>query len=107
MFNNLPKTNKSQIRNIFSKKPVESTTTINRGNESMLKGKVKFFNKEKGFGFLITEDLKEYFFHHTDVRSFDLPDFGDMVDFEASTNAKGDVAKNVRVTSKNQDKKLS
>lgn len=31
------------------------------------RGKVKFFNEQKGFGFIVGDDGKDYFFHHTDI----------------------------------------
>lgn len=33
----------------------------------MLKGTVKWFNKEKGFGFLTSEDGADYFVHFTGI----------------------------------------
>ena len=32
----------------------------------MLKGKVKWFNKEKGFGFITSEEGKDYFVYYVD-----------------------------------------
>ena len=34
-------------------------------------GKVTFFNKERGYGFIVGDDGKEYFFHINDHRVFD------------------------------------
>ena len=32
-----------------------------------MKGKVKMFNKEKGYGFIRAEDGKDVFFHHSSI----------------------------------------
>ena len=32
-----------------------------------MKGSVKMFNKEKGYGFIRTEDGKDVFFHHSSI----------------------------------------
>ena len=34
----------------------------------MNRGTIKFFNSEKGFGFIIQEDNSEIFFHVSDVK---------------------------------------
>ena len=33
-----------------------------------MQGKVKWFNQEKGFGFIVGEDEKEYFVHYSQIR---------------------------------------
>ena len=34
-----------------------------------MQGKVKWFNQEKGFGFIVGEDEKEYFVHYSQILS--------------------------------------
>lgn len=58
-------------------------------------GRVKHFNKEKGFGFIIGIDNKDYFYHISDVRDYRLVEIGDEVEFEVSQNAKGKTASNI------------
>jgi CspA family cold shock protein len=55
----------------------------------MSTGKVKFFNEDKGFGF-ITEDEtgKEFFVHITEVNGDTLNE-GDNVEFEIAESDKG------------------
>ncbi|PID70447.1 cold-shock protein [bacterium DOLZORAL124_38_8] len=63
----------------------------------MSTGKVKFFNDEKGFGFISVEGSEsDYFVHITDVEGGQIKE-GDTVEFEASESAKGLNAVNVRV----------
>lgn len=61
----------------------------------MPKGKVKFFNESKGFGFITDESGKDIFVHATglieDVRE------GDEVEFETKDGKKGLNAVNVQV----------
>ena len=53
-----------------------------------MKGKVKFFNETKGFGFIAGEDWKEYFVHSTGVASGNLMK-DDSVTFEVEQGDKG------------------
>lgn len=57
-----------------------------------MKGKVKFYNRHKGFGFITAENGKEYFFNAT---SINLPREDDAVDFEVQQTPKGEAAKSV------------
>lgn len=63
----------------------------------MATGKVKFFNAEKGFGF-ITQDGggKDVFVHANDTGGTKLNE-GDKVEYEIVEGRKGPQASNVRV----------
>lgn len=54
-----------------------------------MKGKVKFFNRTKGFGFIAAEDGKEYFVHTTGLNPDVSIDEGDSVTFEIEKGDKG------------------
>lgn len=54
-----------------------------------MKGKVKFFNSEKEFGFIIGEDGKDYFVHKTGLQDGVTIDKDDAVTFEAEKGDKG------------------
>ncbi len=54
-----------------------------------MKGKVKFFNETKGFGFIKGEDGKEYFVHTSGLNSGVSVDEGDDVSFEVEQGDKG------------------
>lgn len=65
----------------------------------MLQGKVKWFNKEKGFGFLTSEDGQDYFVHFTGIvgEGFRTLEEGQEVTFEVSEGKKGPMAVEVSV----------
>lgn len=57
-------------------------------------GKVKWFNPEKGYGFIEQENGKDLFVHINDVQGGDLKE-GDRVEFEIGEGRKGPCAKDV------------
>lgn len=61
-----------------------------------MKGKVKFFNEMKGFGFIKSdEDEKEYFVHITGIENQKELNEGDEVSFEVVEDQRGKKAINV------------
>lgn len=56
-----------------------------------LKGTVKWFNTNKGFGFILTEDGKEIFVHYSDILSDGFKNLseGETVRFKITDNGKG------------------
>lgn len=65
----------------------------------MLKGTVKWFNKEKGFGFVTCEEGKDYFVHFTGIvgEGFRTLEEGQNVSFIVEDGNKGPIAKEVTV----------
>jgi len=63
----------------------------------MLRGKVKWFNNEKGFGFIEYDDKEDIFVHYSSILSdgFKTLVEGQYVDFELVRTDKGLQAKNV------------
>ena len=49
-----------------------------------MKGMIKFYNKDKGFGFVVGENNKDYYFNHEVIPFGHMPNSGDMVEFEVS-----------------------
>jgi CspA family cold shock protein len=59
---------------------------------------VKFFNGEKGFGFISREDGDDVFVHHSNIQGdgYKSLDEGQRVEFEIGPGRKGEEARNVR-----------
>lgn len=64
----------------------------------MQNGVVKWFNNEKGFGFIESQG-KDYFVHYKEIQRDGFKSLAekDKVSFEPGTGAKGPVAKQVQV----------
>lgn len=63
-------------------------------------GRVKFFNSVKGFGFITSEDSIDYFYHVSEVKDFNLVEYGDVVKFTPTSNEKGNKAIEVSLLQK-------
>ena len=54
-----------------------------------MKGTIKFFNNEKGFGFISGEDGKEVFVHQSALDEGVTINEGDSVEYEVETGDRG------------------
>ena len=61
-----------------------------------MKGKVKFFNESKGFGFIAAEDGKEYFVHKSALAEGLALRENDSVTFEVEEGDRGPKAVHVK-----------
>lgn len=63
----------------------------------MVKGTVKWFNAQKGYGFITTEDGADVFVHFSGIVTdgFKTLDEGQVVTFEVTDGARGPQAVNV------------
>lgn len=64
-------------------------------------GTVKFFNAEKGYGFISRPDGDDVFVHFSNIQGtgYRSLEQGQEVEFEVGPGRKGDEAQNVRVLS--------
>jgi len=67
----------------------------------MAKGRVKWFNEQKGFGFISRDDGNDVFVHFSAIKrdGFKSLNEGDEVEFDVSQGPKGLQAANVVVVS--------
>ena len=71
-----------------------------RGGFSIMEqGTVKWFNAEKGFGFITGEDGKDVFAHFSQIQSsgYKTLEEGQEVSFEITQGPKGPQAENIQV----------
>lgn len=63
----------------------------------MARGKVKWFNNQKGFGFIEQESGKDVFVHHTAIKAegYRSLEEGQAVEFDIEQGPKGEQAINV------------
>ena len=63
----------------------------------MVKGTVKWFNNQKGYGFISDEEGNDVFVHYTglNMEGFKTVEEGQAVEFEVINGAKGPQAVNV------------
>lgn len=76
-----------------------SAISKNFKEENMSKGTVKWFNADKGFGFIAPEDGgKDLFVHHSEIKNgggYATLEDGQAVEFEVGEGQKGPCATNV------------
>jgi CspA family cold shock protein len=70
----------------------------NQGGRKVVQGKVKWFNGQKGFGFIEMEPGKDIFVHFSAIQSdgYKSLNEGDAVEFEIQDGPKGQFAANVK-----------
>ncbi len=68
------------------------------GKELVMQGTVKFFNSEKGFGFISRDQGDDVFVHYSSISGdgYKSLDEGQAVEFDVAPGRKGEEAKNVR-----------
>jgi CspA family cold shock protein len=69
----------------------------NKSMSNRVQGVVKWFNAEKGYGFIEREGAKDVFVHHTAIvgQGYRSLNEGDRVEFEVTQGQKGPQASNV------------
>ena len=63
-----------------------------------MQGTVKFFNSEKGYGFISREGGDDVFVHYSNIQAdgYKSLDEGQAVEFDVAPGRKGEEAQNVR-----------
>jgi CspA family cold shock protein len=69
-----------------------------RAGRGLATGTVKWFNNEKGFGFIAREQGSDVFVHHSAIQmsGYRSLEEGQAVEFEVVAGPKGDQAQDVR-----------
>jgi CspA family cold shock protein len=62
-----------------------------------MKGVVKWYNPRKGFGFIVGEDGKDVFIHHSALpENISMLNEGEELEYEIEDTPKGPNAKNIK-----------
>lgn len=65
-----------------------------------MEGTVKWFNTQKGYGFIAGDDGKEYFVHHSQLAEGTSIRDNDKVSFDPAEGDRGLQAKNIALVQK-------
>ena len=70
-----------------------------QGSKALATGSVKWFNAEKGYGFISREDGPDVFVHFSAIQGtgYRTLEEGQAVEFDVGPGRKGEEAQNVRV----------
>lgn len=69
-------------------------------NSPKIEGKVKLYQSDKGFGFILVPNSPDLFFHHSQVRQGVVLDRGDIVQFTRGEGKKGPMAVDIELLRK-------
>jgi len=84
---------------MWSSGPLPAERKKRREKKSMaITGTVKFFNSEKGYGFISREQGDDVFVHYSNIQGdgYKSLDEGQRVEFDVAPGRKGEEAQNVR-----------
>ena len=85
-------------RSLPSVKSVDHVDDLKRKCRYTMQGTVKFFNSEKGCGFISREGADDVFVHYSNIQGegYKSLDEGQLVEFDVAPGRKGEEAQNVR-----------
>ena len=80
-------------------RPWHTAMVAEREEITLATGTVKFFNAEKGYGFISREQGEDVFVHYSNIQGsgYKSLDEGQAVEFDVAPGRKGEEAQNVRV----------
>ena len=83
----------------FRTRSVTRIVAWNEKSSQLATGTVKFFNAEKGYGFISREQGEDVFVHFSNIQGegYRSLDEGQKVEFDIAPGRKGEEAQNVRV----------
>jgi len=78
---------------------VSGTCSKEERASALATGTVKFFNNEKGYGFISRESGDDVFVHYSNIQGdgYKSLEEGQQVEFDVAPGRKGEEAQNVRV----------
>lgn len=78
---------------------VAVTVTQEEAGKAVAVGTVKWFNAEKGFGFIAREGAPDVFVHYSQIKGSGYRNLeeGQRVEFDVAPGRKGEEAQNVQV----------
>jgi CspA family cold shock protein len=82
---------------VFPSNPARHDSNRGKENNSVAQGKVKWFNGQKGYGFITTDEGEDVFVHYSAIggSGFRTLEQGQRVQFEVTQGPKGLQAANV------------
>jgi CspA family cold shock protein len=88
-----------QRRTLFPAGSARRAVPGSREEKQVATGTVKFFNSEKGFGFISREQGEDVFVHYSNIQGsgYKSLEEGQRVEFDVAPGRKGEEAQNVRV----------
>lgn len=72
-----------------------------------MRGKVKWFSREKGYGFITDEQARDHYYSVKDVRGADVPTSGDQVQFQSQDTSRGPRASGIQLIARSAGDRLS
>jgi cold shock protein len=88
-----------RLADTLAARAVTWAVALNEKSNLLTTGTVKFFNAEKGFGFISREQGDDVFVHFSNIvgEGYKSLDEGQRVEFDVAPGRKGEEAQNVRV----------
>lgn len=68
-----------------------------------MRGKVKWFSIEKGYGFITDEQARDHYYSVQDVRGAELPASGDQVQFQSKDAIRGLRASAIELVARSEE----